>query len=176
MNTGWINKIKEKDEVTYTHSLNVSMLCYEFSLFLSKSQAFAEEMKVAGLLHDIGKLDIPDEVLNKPGKLTDKEYEIMKSHTIYSKSYLRETSDIVRNVAWGHHLSFSGGGYPDATLSGFNIPEECRIAAICDVYDALTAKRQYKEPMTSSEALGLMSNFKQLDPELFEKFKRMMEE
>ena len=171
----WLTKIKEKDEVTYSHSLNVSRLCYEFSLFLGKSKEFAEEMKIAGLLHDIGKLEIPDEVLNKPGKLTDKEYEIMKSHTICSSSYLKEATDIVRNVAWGHHLSFNGNGYPDKSLSGLNIPEECRIAAICDVFEALTAKRQYKEPMTSNEALNLMTNFNQLDPYLFERFKKMME-
>lgn len=166
--------MKQKDEITYSHSLNVSKLCYEFCLFLGKTEEYASEMRIAGLLHDIGKLNIPDKVLNKPGKLTDNEFEIMKSHTLYSVSYLTDTSDIVRTVAWGHHLSFSGGGYPDATLSGENIPEECRIAAVCDVYEALTAKRQYKEPMMGSEALSLMSNFKQLDPILFEKFKMMI--
>lgn len=168
--------IKEKDEITYSHSLNVSKLCYDFCIYLGKSQEYASEMRIAGLLHDIGKLDVPDEILKKPGALTDKEYEIMKSHTIYSASYLSDASDLVRNVAWGHHLSFNGSGYPEKSLSGEKIPEECRIAAICDVFEALTAKRQYKEAMESSKALDLMKNFNQLDPNLFEIFKNMIEE
>lgn len=180
MDTTTLNKIKDelkkKDEVTYTHSLNVGKLCYDFCLYLGKTKSQACEMEVAGYLHDTGKLGIPDEILNKPGELTDKEYEIIKSHTLYASVCLKNCSYITRIVAWGHHLSYSGGGYPNASLSGKNIPEECRIATICDVYDALTAKRQYKDGMGSDKALSLMENFKQLDPDLLKKFKNMMEE
>lgn len=171
-----LEKIKEKDEITYKHSVNVGNLCYEFCIFLGKSKEYAEEMKVAGFLHDVGKLLTPDEVLNKPGFLTEEEYGIIKSHTTNSAEFLSKRSKLVRNVAWGHHLSFRGGGYPNASLSGYDIPEECRIAAICDVFEALTAKRQYKEAYSTKEALAKMKEFTQFDPKLLDSFLRMKKE
>ena len=169
-----LEQIKSKDEVTYRHSLRVSDLCYNFCIFIGKSKRYAKEMKIAGLLHDVGKIMIPDEVLNKPGRLSDLEFTIMKEHTTNSITLLVEYSEIIRNVAKGHHLSYIGNGYPEAMISGKNIPEECRITAICDIYEALTAKRQYKEPMTKEKALEIMHTDGKLDPDLLEQFEQFI--
>lgn len=167
-----LEQIKLKDEVTYNHSLRVSNLCYDFCISLGKSKEYAEEMRLAGLLHDVGKIMVPDEVLNKPGRLTDSEFIIMKEHTTNSVKLLITYSELIRNVANGHHLSYVGNGYPNASISGKNIPEECRIAAICDIYEALTAKRQYKEPMSKEKALEIMHSDRKLDPELLAQFEK----
>lgn len=172
-----IKKIKEKDMVTYSHSLNVSKLCYQFSLFLGKPQEYAELMRVAGLFHDAGKLMIPDEILNKPSRLTEDEFVVMKSHALNGAMFfLNDMPEIVRNVAYGHHLSYVGGGYPDANISGDEIPLEARIAAVCDVYEALTAKRQYKEGKTTEEAITIMNQMNSLDPTLRASFTEMLME
>lgn len=166
-----LKQISDKDTVTINHSMRVSDLCYRFSLFLGKGESYAEEMRVAGLLHDLGKITIPDEILKKPARLTEEEFGVIKNHTLNGAALLRSmgASQLVVNVAEGHHLSYKGNGYPDASICGKSIPEECRIAAICDVFEALTAKRQYKEAYTVSETLEKMNNGT-LDPDLFEAF------
>lgn len=166
-----LKQISDKDDVTINHSVRVSDLCYRFCLFLGKDNSFCEEMRLAGLLHDIGKITIPDEVLKKPSKLTPEEYSVIQSHTVNGATILRDlgASDIMVNVAYGHHLGFTKPGYPDAALSGKEIPYECRIAAICDVFEALTAERQYKDPFTVEKALQMMEGT--MDPELFDTFK-----
>lgn len=166
-----LKQISDKDTVTINHSMRVSDLCYRFCLFLGKDNSFCEEMRIAGLLHDIGKITIPDEVLKKPSKLTPEEYSVIQAHTVNGASILKDlgASELIVNVAYGHHLGFVKPGYPDASLSGKAIPEECRIAAICDVFEALTAKRQYKDPFTYEEALKMMDGT--MDPELFDAFK-----
>lgn len=169
-----LEQIKLKDDITYKHSLNVSNLMYNFCIYLEKSKEYAVEMRLAGLVHDCGKIMIPDEILKKPTKLTEEEFSIMKKHTVYGANLLINCdSSIIRNVVYGHHLSFKGNGYPDATLSGKAIPEECRIASVCDVFEALTAKRQYKEPMTEKRALEIMEKGN-LDPYILNKFKQFI--
>lgn len=173
--TALLGQIKTKDEITYRHSLRVSDLMARFGAYLGKSEEEVEELRLAGLVHDCGKISIPDEILNKPARLTEEEFSIMKAHTVNSIDLLRFIdSTVIRNVAYGHHLSFSGNGYPDATKSGKNIPEECRIATICDVFEALTAKRQYKEAKTAEEAFEIMDKSTSFDPDLYKAFKKMM--
>ena len=127
-------------------------------------------------LHDIGKVGIPDNILLKPGKLTDEEFEIMKMHSCYGgdaiarvQSLLGESSflDIAHDIARSHHEKWDGSGYPDK-LSGHNIPLSARIMALADLYDALSTKRPYKEPMTHEEASGIIIRSKgsHVDPTL----------
>lgn len=171
-----LEQISDKDTVTINHSMRVSDLCYRFCLFLGKDELFAEEMRVAGLLHDLGKITIPDEILKKPSRLTSEEYSVIKNHTVNGATILKElgASELIVNVAYGHHLGFNGNGYPDASKAGKDIPEECRIAAICDVFEALTAKRQYKEALPVQEVLEMMEGT--LDPDLFSAFKTFINE
>ncbi|SFO12484.1 HD domain-containing protein [Pseudobutyrivibrio sp. JW11] len=125
---------------------------------------FIADVEMSAPLHDIGKINIPDAVLNKPGKLTDEEYEIMKTHTTAGKqimekaistvkgeSYLKEA----RNMAAYHHEKWDGSGYPEG-LKGEVIPLSARIMAVADVFDALTARRVYKEPMPFEKAMGII--------------------
>ena len=98
-----------------------------------------------GLLHDVGKIGIPDSVINKPGKLTAEEYEIIKKHPETGVSILAKTEELPRMTigAHWHHERYDGGGYPDG-LSGENIPQEARIIAVADAYDAMTSSRSYR--------------------------------
>ena len=125
---------------------------------------FIADVEMSAPLHDIGKINIPDAVLNKPGKLTDEEYEIMKTHTTAGKqimekaistvkgeSYLKEA----RNMAAYHHEKWDGSGYPEG-LKGEVIPLSARIMAVADVFDALTARRVYKDPMPFEKAMGII--------------------
>lgn len=125
---------------------------------------FISDVEMSAPLHDIGKINIPDAVLNKPGKLTDEEYEIMKTHTTAGKqimekaistvkgeSYLKEA----RNMAAYHHEKWDGSGYPEG-LKGEVIPLSARIMAVADVFDALTAKRVYKDPMPFEKAMDII--------------------
>lgn len=125
---------------------------------------FISDVEMSAPLHDIGKINIPDAVLNKPGKLTDEEYEIMKTHTTAGKqimekaistvkgeSYLKEA----RNMAAYHHEKWDGSGYPEG-LKGEVIPLSARIMAVADVFDALTARRVYKDPMPFEKAMDII--------------------
>ncbi len=101
-----------------------------------------------GLLHDIGKIGIPDAVINKPGKLTDEEYEIIKKHPVIGANILSnitEKPELALGAKW-HHEKYNGRGYPDG-IKGEDIPEQARIVAVADAYDAMTSCRSYREPM-----------------------------
>ena len=166
----------EKDKVTHSHSIRVAILLKEFALHLGYGKKDSEELYLAGLLHDVGKLGIPLEILCKPARLTAEEMETMKAHTTKAAKFLKDYDlpNVVREVAEGHHLSFSGKGYPFTEVKGYEIPEYVRMATIVDVYEALTAKRPYKEGMSREEVLGIMDNSKNLDPELYGKFKEFI--
>lgn len=166
----------EKDAVTHRHSIRVAELLKEFALFMGYSKKDSEELYLAGLLHDVGKLGISMNILCKPARLTADEMEIMKSHTTKAAKFLKDYDlpNVVREVAEGHHLSFSGKGYPFTEVKGYEIPEYVRMATIVDVYEALTAKRPYKEGMSTEEALSIMDNSKNFDPELYGEFKNFI--
>ena len=140
----------------------------------------------AAKLHDIGKVAMPDFVLLKPGKLTTEEFEIVKAHPVYGAELLDEAVQKLgddgllreaRNIAYAHHESWDGSGYP-GNHSGTDIPLSARIAAIADVFDALTSKRPYKNAFSNDEALktlyaGAGTRF---DPQLIEVVKRNEQE
>jgi len=150
-----LGMLKDVDEYTFLHSVNVCILMVTFCKALNLEKTIAQKVGVGALLHDIGKMKVPIEVLNKPGKLTDKEFLIMKSHVTFGKeilSDLKTVSDISKSVACEHHERFDGTGYANG-LKGDAISKYGQMAAIVDVFDAITSNRCYHKGMTAYEAL-----------------------
>ena len=153
-----IRELEEKDDYTFNHSLNVSMLTTMLGKWLGYSQKKIKQLTIAGLFHDIGKLKIDENIINKPGKLTDIEFEEIKKHTIYGYNILKETVGISKNVSLAvlqHHEREDGSGYP-LGLKKNEIHEYAKIIAICDTYDAMTSNRVYKpkkSPFFAAEIL-----------------------
>lgn len=150
-----ISTLRRTDQYLYAHSVNVALLNGLMAKWLKKSKLESGELIHIGLLHDIGKLRIPPSVLNKPGKLTAKEFNIIKQHPVHSERILISSgmSDPkILAAVRGHHEQMNGCGYPDK-LSADMIPEYARITAISDIYDAMIAKRVYKDPASPFEVL-----------------------
>lgn len=148
-----IARIREKDAYLLEHSLNVSILISIFAKHLELERNIIEELATGALLHDIGKIQIPDEILHKPAKLTDEEFAIMQQHATFSKSIVENAglSGIASQIAGFHHERLDGTGYP-YRLKGDDLNLYVRMASIVDVYDALTAERVYKAGMTPIKA------------------------
>jgi putative nucleotidyltransferase with HDIG domain len=149
-------KLRHFDDYTFTHSLNVSVLSISTGKALGLND---NDLKILGLgtmFHDLGKLRIPDNILNKPGKLTDEEFTIMRNHAALSAEIIAEqhlnVDDLVIQVARHHHERMDGSGYPDH-LEGVKIPTLATICGLSDVYDALTSDRVYHKGMPPHEAL-----------------------
>jgi len=147
--------LKDYDSYTYTHSINVGIL----SMFLTKKLGFNNyfvlEMGIGGFLHDIGKLKVPNKIVNKNGTLTEEEYRIMKNHPIYGFNLIKDDktlSNYVKKVVLFHHEKWDGTGYP-LKLKGEAIGNFANIVSVCDVYDALTTERSYKKPYSVNDAL-----------------------
>ncbi|MCK7488559.1 MAG: diguanylate cyclase [Bacillus subtilis] len=150
---GIIQTLAEKYNVEKVHSEKVSNLCRQMGIALEKSEDEVREMELAGLLHDIGKITTPDAILTKPGKLTENEYEIIKTHTSRGYQILRtadEYSDLAV-YALTHHERYDGKGYPNG-LKGDEIPLISRIISISDAFEAMTADRPYRAKLTDDEA------------------------
>jgi putative nucleotidyltransferase with HDIG domain len=151
-------KIATHDYYTHTHSINVAIYALSLGNYLSFGKTELEELGEAALLHDLGKSKIHKKIINKNGKLTAQEFELMKSHPVYGANICFELGIKKKNILDGikhHHEKKNGAGYPDG-LSGSEIPLYAMMIGICDIFDALTSKRSYKEAMTSFEALMLM--------------------
>ncbi len=151
-------RIKSKDQVTFQHSIAVSALMMHLAAHLGYSNGKVRLMGVAGLLHDIGKTRIPDEVLNKSGKLSQEELQIIRDHPKLGYEILKDdphVPDVVKDICLHHHEKLDGTGYPDG-LSGSEISEYVRLSTICDVYDAVTSHRPYKKRWTHRDAVEFM--------------------
>lgn len=162
-----INNLREKDTYLYHHSLNVGLLNGLLGRWLGLSNDVCHDLIQGGFLHDIGKLKVPQDILNKPGKLTPAEFELIKRHAVYSYETLRnagEKNNTILQCALHHHERIRGGGYPDG-LQLESIALAARITAIADVYDAMVAKRCYKEAHSPFEVLAEFAEekFSQLD-------------
>ena len=149
------NTIDAKDEYTKGHSRRVA----EYSAAIAKEIGYSDndisDVRFIGLLHDIGKIGIPDAVLNKPGRLTDEEYQVMKSHTTVGAEILKDI-DMIKGLDIGakyHHERVDGKGYPDG-LSGEDIPMIARIIAVADAYDAMSSNRVYRRHLTEDKVLA----------------------
>ena len=140
--------IDAKDTYTNGHSLRVAEYSREIAKRYGYSKKHQEEIYMMGLLHDVGKIGVPDAVINKPAKLTDEEYEIIKNHPVLGARILgniKEMPALVKGARW-HHERYDAKGYPDG-LAGKDIPEEARIIAVADAYDAMTSYRSYRLPL-----------------------------
>ncbi|MCX7821279.1 MAG: HD-GYP domain-containing protein [Brevinematales bacterium] len=139
-------ELKEYDEYTYTHSINVSLLSIMFANFLKWDDKKIKDLGVGAILHDMGKILVPKEIINKNGKLSNEEYELVKKHTIYGyeivKAY-KEFNETVQIIPLLHHECYNGTGYPFG-LSGEKIDEVAQIVSIADFFDAIVTKRSYK--------------------------------
>ncbi len=147
-----LGRIRQMDQYTFEHSVSVAVLLISFAKELGLERSVIQEIGVGALLHDIGKLQIPDHILNKPGRLSEDEFVIMRRHVEYSRELLEQTGGVSATaiaVAAQHHERYDGSGYPDK-LSGDAISTYGQMAAIVDVYDAISADRCYHkgEPPT----------------------------
>ncbi|MCK6387681.1 HD-GYP domain-containing protein [Zoogloea sp.] len=150
--------IKNKDDYTFLHSVSVCTLMIAFGRSLGLAGEDLRQGGIGGLLHDIGKMKVPDAVLNKPGRLTDAEFDLIKRHPGDGHAVLLETHGIGAvplDITRHHHERLDGSGYPDR-LAGDAISTMARMAAIVDVYDAITADRCYHKGMPAAEALRKM--------------------
>lgn len=154
-----LGKVKDADQYTFIHSFNVAVISgYLANRLHPGDKDFVEKVVFGGLLHDMGKAKIPLDVLNKPGALSAAEFQVMQRHPTLGVTLALQSgvSDpVILAVIGGHHEKWSGKGYPKKR-KGLEIPESARIAAVADVFDALTAKRSYKDPMSARNAITLI--------------------
>jgi putative nucleotidyltransferase with HDIG domain len=173
-----LTKLKHKDEYTAEHCLNVSILSAAFGKRLGLLEEEIKTLGLCGLLHDIGKAKIPDEILQKPGSLTPEEYGIMQNHANWGRDMLMALPRVVHatiDVAYNHHERLDGKGYPRG-LVDYQIPYFAKIVAIVDTYDAITSNRSYDRGRSSMEALEIIHRCSgtQFDPELAKAFVLMI--
>jgi putative nucleotidyltransferase with HDIG domain len=168
-----LTQMRQKDAYLLEHSINVSILMSIFAKHLGIEKDIIEQLTTGALLHDIGKIKIPDEILNKPGRFTDDEFKIMKMHSLFSKEILEEAGlkGIAVDIAGMHHERLDGKGYPFGK-KGDEISQYVRMASIVDVYDALTAERVYKAGMEPIKAFKILKDGcpDSFDPVLLTKF------
>ena len=185
--------VEERDEDTGGHIARSGDYVYRLIGKMKKNDKYSNirgeyyrNVVLAAPLHDIGKIKIPDTILNKPGKLTPEEYEIIKKHSEYGANIIKKTiysvenkaySDVAYNIARHHHERYDGTGYPDK-LKGEQIPLEARIMSLADVYDALISDRVYKKAYPKEEAINIILEGKgtQFDPLLTDLFVEMLKE
>ena len=173
-----VNIIEAKDEITEGHSVRVAGYSMELARAMGYSEEKVDQVYKTGLLHDVGKIGIPDLILKKEGKLTREEYGEIKEHTSIGGHILAaiETMDYLAEGAKYHHERYDGTGYPQG-LKGEQIPEIGRIIAVADVFDALVSKRHYKEAMDVATARAeiLKGAGTQFDPKIVAVFIKLLE-
>lgn len=165
------NAIEVKDQYTRGHSMRVAKYSREIARRMGKSEEAADSIYYIALLHDIGKIGISDDIINKPGKLTVEEYDVIKQHPILGADILKditELPDAAVGARW-HHERFDGTGYPDG-LKGNEIPEAARIIGVADAYDAMSSKRSYRDALPQQTIRNEIENGAgaQFDPAIAE--------
>lgn len=169
--------VRGHDNYSYVHSLRVATFLSLFGHQIGIKGSDLLMLATGGLVHDIGKMSIPFEVLNKPGKLEGEEWEVMKSHVARTLAYLDHSPGIpqaVVIVAAQHHEKLSGRGYPRG-LAGKQLNDLARMATIVDIFGALTDRRVYKDPMPPEKALSLMAGMQEdLDQQFLALFREML--
>jgi len=151
----YIRHLEDTNDIVFTHSVNVSMLCNLFGHWLKMNDEEIASLTVAGSLHDVGMTKVPKEILEKPGKLTNAEYAIMKEHTTMGYEILKyqDLPEEVKLAALEHHERIDGSGYPKGLTAG-KISKFGSIVAICDIYDAMISKRQYRDLLSPFEVIN----------------------
>jgi HD-GYP domain-containing protein (c-di-GMP phosphodiesterase class II) len=169
-----LSDIKSVDDYTFEHSVNVCILSLITGIGMGFDSLRLRDLGVGALLHDIGKLKIPEEILKKPSQLKVEEFEEVKKHTVYGYEILRNNpniSMISAFIAFGHHERFDGSGYP-LQLRGENIHQCARIVAIADVFDALTSNRVYRKKLRPHEVVEYITSLgtQHFDKEIIAQF------
>ena len=171
--------VDAKDSYTKGHSLRVAKYAKEISRRIGKDEEFQKRIYYMGILHDVGKIGIPDTIIQKKGKLTDEEYGIIKTHPVIGEEVLKNITDmpdLYYGAKW-HHERYDGKGYPDG-LKGEEIPLEARIIAVADAYDAMSSKRSYRDALPQSKVRDetVRARGTQLDPLLADEMIKMIDE
>lgn len=171
--------IDAKDRYTNGHSLRVAEYSVEIARRMNKSEEELNKIYCAGLLHDVGKIRVPEEVINKPGKLSDEEFEQIKLHPVTGYHILKEINDD-KMIAMGakfHHERYDGKGYPNG-LKGENIPEIARIIGVADTYDAMASNRSYRSALSQEKIRSEIEKGKgtQFDPQIADIMLQMIDE
>jgi len=174
-----LSPIKSDDEYTYVHITNVALLTICFADHLGFSGKTLEEIGIAALLHDVGKMFIPEEILKKPGPLTDREWAIMEAHTLKGAQYIGQQENIPKLTmitALEHHIKYDGSGYP-LIRKNWEPNIASQMVSIADVYDALRSKRPYQEAMKYEEVIAILKEGRgsEFNPVLVENFLTMIE-
>lgn len=168
-----------KDKYTHGHSTRVTVYSLALAEKLNLQDDLLEEIETAGLLHDIGKIAIPEKILLKPGKLTDEEYEVIKMHPELGEKLITSIDKLNKISLWlkSHHERYDGTGYPEG-LAGEAIPISARIIAIADTYDAMTSDRAYRKALSHEVAIAEIQECSgtQFDPHLAQLFIDISEE
>uniref|UniRef100_A0A832ED64 Response regulator n=1 Tax=Desulfacinum infernum TaxID=35837 RepID=A0A832ED64_9BACT len=168
-----VNALEAKDPYTGKHSERVTQFAVELAEEMAIGETHIEMLKTVGYLHDIGKIGMPDEILNKPGALTWEEYEIVKRHPVIGESIIKDLGlgTEERAIIRHHHERWDGKGYPDG-LAGHDIPLLARIVAVADAFDAMTSKRAYRDSLPVEKAVAEIVNNrnKQFDPDVVDAF------
>lgn len=164
---GYLYLLQQRDQYTFQHSVNVAIICGVLGKWLGYKGVELHDLILAGLLHDMGKVLISEEILNKPGKLTEAEFEHIKRHPAAGYTLLA-AADLPLRVKHGilqHHERLDGSGYPIG-LSGGAVNDYARIIAVADIFDAITSDRSYQKKRTPFSAADIIAEqmFKQLDP------------
>lgn len=154
-----LHNMHETDDITYAHSINVSLLCVIIGQWVGFPKKDLDVLCVGGLLHDVGKLLIPDSIMFKKGKLSTNEFEIIKTHTVRGYDLLnsKNLDDRIAKIALMHHERFDGTGYP-LGLRGNEAEDFAKIVSIADVYDAMTATRAYRDALCPFEAIRIFED------------------
>lgn len=168
-----ISTLKISDEYTFKHSVDVATMAMIVAKKHGLKQNEVYELGISGLLHDVGKSKIPNEILNKAGKLTDEEFMMMKQHTLFGYQILKEKDDLSNPIKLGvlqHHEKMNGRGYPMG-VSADKINLFARIISVADIYDALVTERPYKKPFSPRDAVEMiMSMTEELDINVMKSF------
>jgi|AntRauTorcE11898_2_1112593.scaffolds.fasta_scaffold13328_2 putative nucleotidyltransferase with HDIG domain len=174
----WMSRVKSRDAYTAEHCLRVAIFTVAFARFLGLPDEDLHVAGMCGLLHDLGKLHVPDHILNKPGPLNCEELAVMKNHTHFGYELMKSDpalDSIISDVSRHHHERIDGRGYPDQ-LEDWQISRFARIVAIVDAFDAMTSDRCYRDGMPSSDAIRVLFQNRgtQFDAEMVEAFIRMV--
>jgi HD-GYP domain-containing protein (c-di-GMP phosphodiesterase class II) len=161
----WLTRLKNKDDYAYTHCVDACGLAVAFGRHLGFSKPELEDLAVGTLLFDIGKLQLPDGLLKKPGRLTDTEYRLIRRHVQFGAQMVRDmkgSNKEIVSIVLHHHERHNGSGYPRGIL-GNRIPVNGRIAALVDCYDAITSERAYSSAISSYDAVQMIYEWRDKD-------------
>jgi putative nucleotidyltransferase with HDIG domain len=176
---GWSHAMDLRDKETEGHTLRVTDLTLRLARAMGASPAELVHIRRGALLHDIGKMGVPDRILLKPDKLTEEEWEIMRKHPTFALEMLELIHYLkpALNIPYSHHERWDGSGYPRG-LAGREIPLEARIFAVVDVWDAVTSDRPYRPAWSKEKALNYIEeqSGKQFDPDVVYVFLRLSDE